>query len=173
MKSAATRNICGFLALLLVGLLACAREAVPVVKTAPPEQKATASTTDFEKQLARLVNEERGRHRLAPLSFSPLLARTAEEHSRDMARNHFFSHNSPDGRGTEARIKRAGYRWWAFGENIGCGQDSPEKIMAAWMKSSSHRENILSPAYSEIGIGFFRGGECRYYWTGLFGRPRP
>lgn len=172
MKSAATKNICGLLAFFLAGLLACAREAVPVVKTALPEQKATASTTDFERQLVRLINEERTRHRLAPLSYSSLLARTAENHSRDMARNGFFSHNNPAGQGTEERINRAGYRWRAYGENIGCGQDAPEKIMAAWMKSSSHRENILSGAYTEIGVGFVTGGECRYYWTGLFGRPR-
>jgi uncharacterized protein YkwD len=167
------KALAGLFLILLAGLFACAHEAVSVVTSPVVSAQEASSPPGFERQLARLVNEERGRHRLAPLSFSPLLARTAEEHSRDMARNRFFSHNSPDGRGTEARINRAGYRWWAFGENIGCGQDAPEKIMAAWMKSSSHRENILSPAYSEIGIGFFRGGECRYYWTGLFARPRP
>ncbi|MCU0580345.1 MAG: CAP domain-containing protein [Desulfobacterota bacterium] len=171
MAGSATK-IAGLLALLLVGLLACAREAVPVVKSAKSAGQDIASPADFERQLVRLINEERGRQRLAPLTFSPLLARVAEHHSRDMARTNFFSHNNPAGQGTEERINRAGYRWRAYGENIGCGQDVPEKIMAAWMKSANHRETILSASYTEIGIGFFQGGECRYYWTGLFGRPR-
>jgi uncharacterized protein YkwD len=172
MNSAGIKKIFGLVFLLMAGFVSCVREAVPVVKTFPSEQKEPASAAGFEKQLVRLINEERGRQRLAPLTFSPLLARVAEHHSRDMARNGFFSHNNPAGQGTEERINRAGYRWRAYGENIGCGQDVAEKIMAAWMKSASHRETILSASYTEIGIGFFQGGECRYYWTGLFGRPR-
>lgn len=161
----------GLILLLLAGLISCAREAVPVIKAPAGERKESSAPSGYERQLARLVNEERDRRRLSTLAFSPLLARVAENHSRDMVRQRFFSHTNPEGLGTEERINRAGYLWRAYGENIGCGQDAPEKIMAAWMKSSSHRGNILSPSYSEIGIGFVTGGECRYYWTGLFARP--
>lgn len=162
----------GLIIVLVSGLMACAPGPLSAVKSSSAPLKESVSPSDFEHGLARLINEERARHRLTPLTFSPLLARTAENHSRAMARYGFFSHSNPAGQGTEERINRAGYRWRAFGENIGCGQDTPEKIMAAWMKSASHRENMLSPAYSEIGIGFAPGGECRYYWTGLFARPR-
>jgi uncharacterized protein YkwD len=165
------KMIAGSIFLFLAGFSSCVHQAVPVEKPPQTEQRGPSAPSGFERQLARLINEERNRHRLAPLSFSPLLARVAESHSRDMARNRFFSHTNPEGLGTEERVNRAGYSWRAFGENIGCGQDGPERIMTAWIKSHSHRENILSPAYSEIGIGYFPGGECRYYWTGLFARP--
>jgi uncharacterized protein YkwD len=69
-------------------------------------------------------------------------------------------------------LEKAGFAWKAFGENIGCGQDSPEEILLLWMDSSVHRENVLDPAYTEVGIGLVRGGECRIYWTALFARPR-
>ena len=165
-------KLAGLIIILVSGLIACAPAPLSAVKSSSAPLKEKVSPSDFERNVARLINEERGRQRLAPLAFSALLARVAENHSRDMARNGFFSHNNPEGLGTEERINRAGYRWRAFGENIGCGQDAPDKIMAAWMKSSSHRENILGAAYTEVGIGFVTGGECRYYWTGLFGRPK-
>ena len=88
-----------------------------------------------------------------------------------MARNNFFAHINPKGQGPEERLNRDGYAWRAYGENIGCGQDVPEKILTAWMNRNEHRENILDPTYSEVGIGLFQGGECRYYWTALFARP--
>ena len=165
-------RLAALIIVLVSGLMACAPAPFPPIKSSGASLKEKVPPSDLEGHFIRLINEERGRQRLAPLSFSPLLARTAEAHSQDMARNNFFSHRSPDQGGTEERVKRSGYRWWAYGENIGCGQETPEKILAAWMKSSSHRENILGATYTEVGIGFIKGGECRYYWTALFGRPR-
>lgn len=119
-----------------------------------------------------LMNQIRKKRGARPLKPSRLLGEVARAHSRDMSAKNFFSHSNPDGMGPKERLDRAGYAWKAYGENIGCGEDSPEKILASWMNSSDHRETLLEPAYSEVGIGLVRGGECRTYWTALFARPR-
>jgi uncharacterized protein YkwD len=127
---------------------------------------------DYEHRLFLLMNQIRQKRGLRLLMPSRVLGEVARAHSRDMSAGNFFSHIHPDGSGPKERLERAGFAWRAFGENIGCGQDSPEKILDTWMNSPGHRETILSPLYSEVGVGLVRGGECRIYWTALFARPR-
>jgi uncharacterized protein YkwD len=126
----------------------------------------------MERRLIVLMNQIRKKRGVRPLMPSGLLGEVARANSRAMSVGNFFSHTHPDGSGPRERLERAGYVWRAFGENIGCGQDSPEKILETWMNSAGHRETILDPVYAEVGIGLVRGGECRIYWTALFARPR-
>jgi uncharacterized protein YkwD len=132
----------------------------------------SAEHSDPEARLILLINQIRARAGLRPLKPSRLLGEVARAHSREMRDEKFFSHTNSDGWGPKERLERAGFAWKAYGENIGCGQDSPEKILQNWMNSASHRETLLNPVYTEVGIGLVRGGECRTYWTGLFARPR-
>jgi uncharacterized protein YkwD len=43
--------------------------------------------------------------------------------------------------------------------------------MKVWMGSPAHRENILDPRWSEVGIGVRTGGEYSIYWVQEFGDP--
>ncbi len=131
-----------------------------------------AELSDPEVRLILLVNQTRTKAGLRPLKPSRLLGEVARAHSREMRDEKFFSHTNPYGWGPKERLERAGFAWKAYGENIGCGPDSPEKILQTWMNSASHRETLLDPVYTEVGIGLVRGGKCRSYWTGLFARPR-
>jgi len=131
-----------------------------------------AEHSDPEGRLILLMNQSRTKAGLRPLKTSRLLGEVARAHSREMSARNFFSHTNPAGLGPKERLERAGFAWKAFGENIGCGQDSPEKILLTWMNSSDHRNTILDPGYSQVGIGLVRGGECRIYWTALFASPR-
>jgi uncharacterized protein YkwD len=128
--------------------------------------------SDPEVRHVLLMNQTRTRAGLRPLKPSHLLGEVARAHSRKMRDEKFFSHTNPDGWGPKERLEKAGFAWKAYGENIGCGPDSPEKILQTWMNSANHRETLLDPVYTEVGIGLVRGGECRTYWTGLFARPR-
>jgi uncharacterized protein YkwD len=103
-----------------------------------------------------LINAERARHRLVPLSENTLLDRAAELHSIDMAKRNFFEHQNPDGEQPDARIVHEGYPPILVGENLAWGEttkSTPAWIVSAWMKSPGHRANILEPNYREIGIG--------------------
>jgi uncharacterized protein YkwD len=103
-----------------------------------------------------LINAQRARHQVAPLTENALLDRAAELHSLDMAKRDFFEHVDPDGVHPDARIVRQGYPPILVGENLAWGEtvkSTPAMIVSMWMKSPGHRANILEAGYSEIGIG--------------------
>ena len=81
-----------------------------------------------------------------------------------MVRRRYFEHVSPDGVTPAQRIVAAGYAvrpGGMTGENIAWGEGikgTPAEIVDAWMHSPGHRENILRPAFSEVGMGMTVGG---------------
>ncbi len=103
-----------------------------------------------------LINAERVRHALQPLTQDPALQAAAEGHSVDMGRRDYFEHRSPDGVAPWMRINNSGYHSRVVGENLAWGQaekGSPAETMRAWMESPGHKANILEPRYTQIGIG--------------------
>ena len=114
------------------------------------------------KRLARallcLHNRERRAHGLRGLRRSRILTRAARRHAGDMARRHYFDHLSRRGRSPFDRAGRAGYggRRVAVGENLYyrlAPLPNPSQVMAAWMASPVHRQEILNPRFRELGIG--------------------
>lgn len=129
-----------------------------------------------ERATVCLINAERGRRNLRPLSNNSRLSRAADRHAADMVDNRYFAHDSRNGRSFSDRIRATGYLSrvgsWVIGENLAWGsgtQGSAEAIVAAWMKSPAHRANILNGRYREIGIGMTlgspRGGAGATYAT--------
>lgn len=103
-----------------------------------------------------LLNAERARHGVAPLTENAQLQSAAEAQSIDMATRKFFEHRNPDGVEPAARILRAGYPPILIGENLAWGEvwrSTPAETMKGWMKSPGHRDNLLESRYREIGIG--------------------
>ena len=128
---------------------------------------------DFELAVLELVNDERALVGLPPLDMDVRLSEAAQLHSDDMGVNGYFSHTSQDGTTFDQRIVAAGYTpWYALGENIAAGQNTPEWVMDAWMNSPGHRANILNPDFDHIGIGYVYvpGSPWGHYWTQDFGR---
>jgi uncharacterized protein YkwD len=115
-----------------------------------------------------VLNAERERHGLRPLKLNKRLSKAARRHARDMARRNYFAHDSLGGGSFVDRIRRTGYlrgarRWWV-GENLAWGthdRSAPRAIARMWMKSPGHRANILSPSFTEVGIGLALGSPLR------------
>lgn len=123
-------------------------------------------------QVIDLVNLERAQNGLGPLTYNENLAASAQTYAQRMAEDNFFSHTAPDGSTMVGRAESAGYAAWTFlAENLAGGQPSPDRVVAAWMKSPGHRANILSPEASEVGVGHtFKGGtKFGHYWALEFG----
>ena len=132
----------------------------------------------FEQAVVEQTNLIRMQNGLPPLKRVQSLAESARFHAADMSVNNYFDHNTlarSNGQITEVcdtwnRIEAYYSNWQALAENIAAGQRTPEIAMNGWMNSPEHKHNILSPNYSEIGVGYFEGnGEYHYYWDQNFG----
>ena len=137
----------------------------------------------LECQVLELVNHVRAsgttcsgtpRPSVPPLSMNAALRQSARSHARDMAENNYFSHDSQDGRSFFDRISAVGYRFSNAGENIAAGSDSAEAAMQQWLDSTAgHCENIMSPKYVDIGVGYAANAQSRFehYWVQNFAAP--
>lgn len=135
-----------------------------------------------EQRVLELVNEQRRRGAtcggkdyppVPPLRPEPRLQCAARLHAQDMAVHKFFDHQNRRGQSPADRVTLAGYRWQAAGENIAAGQPTAAAAVAAWMKSPGHCVNIMSPMFTELGVGYVAARD-RYghYWAQAFGRQR-
>jgi uncharacterized protein YkwD len=136
-----------------------------------PQTGTTAAMSDAERAYAmevlRLVNEERARASLGSLEWHESGAAAAYAHSIDMDLRDFFSHVNPSGEDPGARIAHQGIApVWGWGENIARGYPSPAAVVTAWMGSEGHRENILRPTFTHLGVGVHSDGDL--WWTQVF-----
>lgn len=123
------------------------------------------SVRAFEQEVIRLVNEQRVKNGLNPLTENWELSRVARFKSRDMADNRYFSHTSPTYGSPFQMIRNFGLSFRTAGENIAYGQRTAQAVVNSWMNSSGHRANILNPSYTQIGVGYVANGN---YWTQMF-----
>jgi len=137
-----------------------------------PETKPEAGQqfSQFQKRVVELVNIERQKEGLQPLSADALLMKGAAAKSQDMVQNGYFSHNSPKYGSPFAMMKTFGISYRYAGENIASGQASPESVVRAWMNSPGHRANIMSSKFNKIGVGYAytTGGSYHHFWTQWF-----
>ena len=133
---------------------------------------------DYAQQVVDLVNAHRANAGCPPLDIDPRLVAAAQGHSQDMATSDFFSHTGSDGSRPWDRMEAEGYNWSRAAENIAAGYPTPEDVVAAWMNSTGHRNNILNCALVDTGVGYVHladdTGSVNYhhYWTHDFGAPR-
>lgn len=104
------------------------------------------------------------------------LRAAARVHSTDMACNSFVSHTGSDGSRPADRVLAQGYSFSWIGENIFATSNTsnaPLQAITWWMNSAPHRNNILSPNYTEIGLGYIYNANSAYggYFTAVFARP--
>jgi uncharacterized YkwD family protein len=129
------------------------------------EKQATEGLSAFEQQVVDLTNQERAKNGLSPLKADVELSKVARAKSQDMADNGYFDHNSPTYGSPFDMMKSFGISYQTAGENIAQGQKTPEEVVQAWMNSQGHRENIMNPDYTNIGVGYVENGN---YWTQQF-----
>jgi uncharacterized protein YkwD len=127
-------------------------------------------------QLVQLVNQKRAAAGLSPLRVNTTLMAEAQRFSAVQAKLGRLSHRGVDGSTAGQRFSRAGYRWTFYGENLAAGQETPAAVVAAWLKSPSHRAVMMHRKAREIGIGhtFKSGDPAMYfdYWVMEVGAPR-
>lgn len=125
----------------------------------------------LETEVVRLVNAERAKRGLQLLAQNWELSRVARYKSDDMLKKGYFAHESPTYGSPFHMMESFGIRFSAAAENIACGQKTPQEVMSSWMNSAGHRSNILSPSYTQIGVGAAKDSNGNLYWTQMFIKP--
>jgi len=132
------------------------------------------SSNQFDRQIVDLVNQERAKVGLAPVAFNSELDRAANSHNDMMVQADQMAHNLPGEAGLGDRVGVTGYNWNRVSENIAAGSTTPEEVMygdgspdSGWMNSTTgHRENILDPNVTSIGVGYENTPDNRPYEQG-------
>lgn len=129
------------------------------------DASADGQLNQFEKEVVSLTNDEREKNGLEPLEADEELSVVARDKSKDMQSSGYFSHESPTYGSPFDMMDDYGISFSTAGENIAHGQRSPEEVVNGWMNSQGHRENILNPNFTHIGVGYVEQGN---YWTQEF-----
>jgi len=109
-----------------------------------------------EKNIINLTNLERTKEGLEILDKNPLLREAAKQKALDIIENGIFSHTI-DNNSFSKWIKDAGYEYSFIGENLAIDFISSESTIKAWLKSPSHKENLLNERFEEIGVAVLEG----------------
>jgi uncharacterized protein YkwD len=111
---------------------------------------------DLRKAITCLVNKERKKHDLAKVGRNRKLQKAAQRHTNVMVKTDCLLHQCPGEANIDRRIRKSGYldgaRSWAYAENTGCAVTA-RAMVARWLDSSFHRENMLGQKFRHIGVG--------------------
>ena len=160
------------IAALLLASAVAAPAGARQARSAGPARSSTAMRALQSRVLVDL-NRVRAQHGLAPLRPSSKLNAAASQHSREMARVGYFSHNSADGSAFWRRIQRFyssnGYGSWSVGENLLWSSPDVDAAGAIkmWMGSPEHRANLLNPSWREVGLSAVHSDSAPGTYHGL------
>jgi len=126
----------------------------------------------YINQIANMINSERSKAGLSPLTLNSTLASAAQAHAVDMACNNMISHTSSDGTAMYTRILASGYVP-SYTEEIIYGGGGPNAAFTWWKGSPLHINAILSTSSTEMGVGYayFSNGGYGDFFVVDFGSP--
>ena len=135
---------------------------------------------DFEAEIVTRTNQVRAEGGCCDtkLCFEPSgalvpadeLTRAARLHARDMSMRQYFSHDSPDGETPFDRMRQQGFDGCAMGENLAQGQTSAADVVASWLASPEHCENLLDRDFRRVGVGYAdSAGMLGPFWVQTLG----
>ena len=146
-------------------------ETVPVGTAGAPWQNASGASLAVDMLFK--INAQRSAGGLSNLWPEPHLDDLAQSHARDMALRNYFSHDS-QGYGLSYWQRLDAIQAPAYGyssENIAGGSLTADEVMTLWLNSAQHRDNMLSPDATHLGLGVYyngSGSDYHMYWVVIF-----
>lgn len=123
----------------------------------------------WRRDVLTLVNKVRIKNNLDQLSWGYACENAATLRAEETKT--LYSHTRPDG-SSWSTVCPAPESGGESGENLAIGNAavSPASVVALWMGSASHRENILNPNYTKLAVGFSYDPAATYrtYWSQFF-----
>ena len=138
------------------------------VPFAYPEIKAeaVASSSEYRDKIERiveLVNEERAKDGVAPVTLNETLTDAAMLRAEEITEQ--FSHTRPDDTSCFTVLKDYNIGYYACAENIAAGNSTADATMNQWVNSSGHYNNLMNATYTEIGVGVRNTGITGYSFS--------
>lgn len=127
-----------------------------VVSYTKPGILGVSSNID-QKRIIELTNQERAKLGLNSVSENSTLDQAAAAKAQNMFEENYWAHFAPSGKTPWDFILGAGYKFSYAGENLAKNFTSSDEVVTAWMNSPSHKENLLSAKYKDIGIAVVDG----------------
>jgi uncharacterized protein YkwD len=107
---------------------------------------------EYGTRTVRAANRERKMQGLPSPKWDEVLVRAARDHAKRMAQHSSVSHQFPDEPALPSRASQAGARFTWLAENVAEGPTAIN-IHGQFMKSATHRDNILDAGMDSAGIG--------------------
>lgn len=133
-----------------------------------------------EAAIIEITNTVRTEAKLGTVAANPALTAAARAYATVLAKSGKFSHDA-DGSLSD-RTERTGYRHCTVAENLASFQDSrgfesralAKSAMEGWLNSPGHRQNLMSPPMTEIGVAVAKTADKdpKFILVQLFGRPQ-
>ncbi len=147
---------------------ATSTKAVTTVTTSKPATFTTKVSPDTEQYMLDLINAERQKSGVPPLSFDSQLTKLAQIRAKELAEKYDPTHLRPDGRDWVTIFnEEGGYSFGFAGENIAYGQRTVDEVMNSWYNSAGHYSNMVNSNYKHVGIAWSEKNGVRY-WEQLF-----
>ena len=136
-----------------------------------PDGRVWTTSTAEQTHMLGLLNQARAERARLPLSRIAVLDRMAMAHVADMACRNYFSHDSPERRNIQARLKQVAGAdepaWQRLAEILGTSSTAPRQVQQ-WLESRGHRGALLEGAHDDVGVGMVRianGSRQITYWA--------
>lgn len=136
---------------------------------------ATIFNQVSQDDLYTLINDTRTANGVNKLQVNSKLEAVAQLKLSDMFRNNYFAHTSPSGVDPWDWFDKANYDYQLAGENLAMSFISSDEVLNAWLKSESHRKNLLLNNFKETGIAVGSGiinGQQTVAVVQVFGTPK-
>lgn len=141
-----------------------------IALTPTPAELSTITTN----RIVQLTNNERKKVGLSELTVSGLLTQAAAAKGQHMLDEDYFAHISPSGVTPWFWMNKVGYSYQVAGENLAIDFVEAEDVVAAWLASPTHKDNMLHSSYTQTGVGVvsgeFQGGTSTLV-VHMFGLP--
>lgn len=150
----------------LVFALACVTVLLLSLLLAPAAQALNV----FEQEALDMINAERESLGYAPMAEDPMLSYAARIRAQEATE--VFSHKRPDKTQWKTIFDDLQIAATERSENLAKEHDTPKSVVYdGWMKSKMHRENMLNPVYTHVGLSYVEDANGHLYWCMLMTVP--
>lgn len=147
---------------------------VEIFSFSAPVYASTSASPIAPGTITSLANKERLARNIKALTVNPILNQAAQMKAENMAKYGYFAHTSPRGLTPWYWFVKAGYRYEYAGENLAVNFSNSKSLTKAWMKSPTHKANIVDRHYTEVGTGMAVGylnGKKVTFIAQVYGNP--